>query len=43
MQTYFLFLNYSLIGRMGLVGTEEITNIWLQVCDAQKVLYVNDT
>ena len=31
-----LFLKVFLIERMGLVGIEENTNIWLWVCDAKK-------
>ena len=33
MQMYLLFLNRLLMGRMGLVGTEEILNIRFQVCE----------
>ena len=33
MQTDLLFLNYFLMGTMGLVGSEKITNISSKVCE----------
>ena len=37
MKMNFRFFNYILIIRIDLMGTEEISNIWLQDCDGEKV------